>query len=141
MKNYLILGCLLCSVAAAAQKIDGAKVPAPVKAALAKGFPAAGTVKWELEKSNYEAGFKENNTHISALYDVKGNWLETETGITAAALPKAAADYVATHYKGAKIKETAKIQKANGEINYEAEVNGKDLIFDSKGTFLKAEKA
>jgi hypothetical protein len=88
MKSYLILGCMLYSIAASAQKIDGAKVPAPVKAAFTRGFPAAGNVKWEVEKN----------------------------------------------YKGATIKETAKSQKANGEINYEAEVNGKDLIFDSKGT-------
>lgn len=140
MKNYLILGCLLCSMAASAQKIDQSKVPGPVKAALAKSFPTAGSVKWELEKSNYEAGFKDKNMHISALYDAKGNWLETETGITLAQLPEEATAYVTAHYKGAKIKEAAKIQKANGDINYEAEVNGRDVIFDSKGGFLKEEK-
>lgn len=140
MKNYLILGSLLCSVTAFAQKVDQTKVPAAVKTAFSKNFPAATGVKWELEKNNYEAGFKENSKHVSAVFDASGKWLETETGITAAELPKDAAVYVATHYKGAKIKETAKIQKADGDINYEAEVNGKDIIFDSKGKFLKEEK-
>ncbi|PSL47910.1 putative PepSY-like beta-lactamase-inhibitor [Chitinophaga niastensis] len=140
MKNYAIIGLVLISASAFAQKIDQSKVPAPAKAAFAKSFPAATGVKWELENKNYEAGFKENGKHISAVYDAKGTWMETETAIAVTALPKAAAEYVASHYKGAKIKETAEIKKANGDINYEAEVNGKDVIFDSKGNFLKEQK-
>jgi hypothetical protein len=34
----------------------------------------------------------------------------------------------------------AKITKANGEVNYEAEVKGQDLIFDANGRFLKSIK-
>lgn len=89
-----------------------------------------------MEKHNYEAGFKESNQHVSVVFDVKGNWMETETPIPAPELPKAAAAYIVRHYKGAKIKETACIQKASGVINYEAEINGKDVIFDDKGVVL-----
>jgi uncharacterized membrane protein YkoI len=137
MKHYLIAASLLCSIAASAQK---ANVPAAVKAALAKQFPTAANVKWELEKGNYEAGFKENNQHVSAVFDASGKWLETESAIPKTELPKQAAEYISSHYKNGKIKETAKIQKAGGEVNYEVEVNGKDVIFNSDGTFLKEEK-
>lgn len=136
MKIYFLFGCLLLSASTFAQKISEARVPAVVKTALTKKFPNAAGVKWEMEKHNYEAGFKENNQHVSAVFDVKGNWMETETPIPASELPKAASEYIASHYKGAKIKETARIQHASGTVNYEAEINGKDIIFDDKGAVL-----
>jgi hypothetical protein len=44
------------------------------------------------------------------------------------------------HYSGAPIKEASKIVKTNGEVNYEALVNGKDVMFDSNGKFIKVAK-
>jgi hypothetical protein len=44
------------------------------------------------------------------------------------------------HYPGIAIGEAARITKANGETNYEAEIKGKDVVFDAKGKFLKEEK-
>jgi hypothetical protein len=38
------------------------------------------------------------------------------------------------------VKETAKITKANGEVNYEVGIKGKDVLFDAKGKFLKEAK-
>ncbi|MFB6456879.1 PepSY-like domain-containing protein [Chitinophaga sp. Hz27] len=140
MKIYVLLGCMMIGTSAFAQKISEDKVPSPVKAALAKKFPAATGIKWEMEKGNYEAGFKVNNQHTSAVFDMKGGWMETETAAPVAALPKDATAYIASHYKGAKVKETAKIVKSNGVVNYEAEINGKDVIFDDKGNFLREEK-
>ena len=43
-------------------------------------------------------------------------------------------------YEGITVKELTKITKSNGEINYEAAVKGKDLIFDAAGKFLKEVK-
>ncbi|MBC9909687.1 PepSY-like domain-containing protein [Chitinophaga varians] len=133
MKMYFLLGCLLVSASSFAQKISEAQVPTVVKTALAQKFPNATSVKWEMEKHNYEAGFRENNQHVSAVFDVKGNWMETETPIPASELPKAASAYIANHYKDAKIKETARIQHASGATNYEVEIKGKDIIFDNNG--------
>jgi NifU-like protein involved in Fe-S cluster formation len=53
-------------------------------------------------------------------------------------LPKSVSDYVSQHMKGAKIKEAAKITKSNGEVQYEAEVNGKDVLFTPQGKLVKA---
>jgi hypothetical protein len=44
---------------------------------------------------------------------------------------------VKNHEGGATIKEAARITDANGKTTYEAEVRGKDLIFDEKGNYLK----
>ena len=49
-------------------------------------------------------------------------------------------EYVKKTYKEDEVKEASKITDANGTVTYEAEVKGKDLIFDSNGNFIKAIK-
>lgn len=139
MKRLLCVALIITSLQATAQKMDASKVPTTVKATFAKAYPKA-TAAWEMEDKNYEAGFKQDDKSITVVIDTKGALLETETSITMSYLPKAAAEYMATHYKDKKVKETAKIVKANGEVNYEAEINKIDVIFDSKGNFLKEVK-
>jgi len=124
-------------VAAMAQKLNSAQVPPVVKASFAKAYPAAKTVKWEKEKGDFEAGFKQGGNEISAIFKADGTQLESELEIKIISLPAPALAYVKQNYKGAAIKEAAKITKANGEVNYEAEVKGKDLLFDSTGKFIK----
>ena len=139
MKRLLFASLIITGLQVTAQKMDAAKVPAIVKATFAKDYPKA-TAAWEMEDKNYEASFKQDSKSITVVIDIKGALVETETSITMSDLPKAAADYLSVHYKDKKIKETAKIVKANGEVNYEAEVNKTDIIFDSKGNFLKEVK-
>jgi hypothetical protein len=122
-----------------AQKIDAAKVPAAVKAAFAKQFPGI-VAKWEKEDGKYEAGFKQNGTTMSALFESNGTMTESEMDIKVTDLPATVLAYVKEHYSGKKIKEGAKITKADGTVNYEAEVAGKDVIFDANGKFLKEMK-
>ncbi len=113
-------------VAAMAQKVNSTQVPVAVKASFEKAYPAVKNVKWEKEKSNFEAGFKQGGNEMSAVFKADGTQLETELEIKPADLPATVTAYVKQHYKGATIKEAAKITKANGEVNYEAEVKGKD---------------
>jgi hypothetical protein len=125
-------------LSATAQKLNSTKVPAAVKNAFSSAYPGVKTVKWEKEKGDYEAGFKQGSSEISAVFKANGTQTESETEIKAAELPAAVTAYVKEHYKGAAIKEAAKITKtATGEVNYEAEVKGKDLLFDKDGTFIK----
>jgi hypothetical protein len=74
------------------------------------------------------------------LIDVSGNILETEVEIKIDELPAKAKEYVSKNYAGQKIKETAKITDSKGVVTYEAEIKGKDLIFDSNGNFIKEVK-
>jgi hypothetical protein len=135
MKNLLalIVGLTCLTITAQAQKIALTKVPAEVKSSFAKAHPTSKAITWEKEKMDYEAGFTWKGQGISEVYTAKGVLVESETEIEVSMLPPAAIAYVAAHNKGAKIKEAAKITKTTGEITYEAEVNGKDLIFDTKG--------
>ena len=136
------LAALLCitAFAASAQKIASSKVPDAVQSSFRKNFPTVKDVKWEAEKGDYEAGFKEGATKMSALFSAAGQWKETEKAIPVANLPAAAHAYIRTHHKGADIKDAAELKGADGSTRYEAEVKGTDLIFDAKGNFLKAQK-
>jgi len=122
-----------------AQKLGAAKVPAAVKTAFAKAYPGT-TAKWEKEDGKFEANFKQSGNAISVLYEANGTMTESEIDIKVSELPAAILSYLKTHYKGKAIKEAAKITKADGTINYEAEVNGKDVIFDANENFLKEVK-
>lgn len=115
--------------------------PAAVKAAFEKTYKDASKIKWSKEgTADYEASFVYKKIEMSAVYDAVGNLKETEWEMKASDLPVAITDYVKKNYKGKKIEEAAKIVKANGEINYEAEVDGKDVIFDANGKFIKEKK-
>ena len=128
------------TVFAYAQKIDVKKVPAPVKASFAKMYPSVTVAKWEMEDGNYEVNYKMDGQNISATYQPDGTFLESETGIEIGQLPAAVLSYVKEHYAGKKIKEAAKITNANGAINWEAEVNGIDVLFDANSKFIKEAK-
>lgn len=122
-----------------AQKLKEADVPAVVKATFEKQYPGA-KAEWEKEGTNYEAEFDFKKEEMSVVIDATGTIIETEVEIEVSALPKAATDYIATHYKGIKIKEAAKITDAKGVVTYEGEIKGMDLLFDSTGTFIKEVK-
>ncbi len=119
-----------------AQKIDASKVPSSVKTAFAKQYPGI-SVKWEKEDGKYEAGFKQNGNTMSALFEPSGKLEESEMDIKVTDLPAPVLAYIKAHYKGKSIREGAKITKADGTVNYEAEVDGKDIIFDANGKYIE----
>ncbi len=129
-------GIILTSLVSCAQKVKEKDVPENVKMSLQKAHPEAKKVTWEKEDANYEAGFETKDGEYSIVIDGAGNILETEVEIAAAALPETTKAYIAKQYSGEKIKEAARITDAKGIVTYEAEVKGKDLIFDSAGNFV-----
>jgi len=141
MKKLLsIVSVVLLTSCANAQKVDASKVPDAVKKSFAKNFTGVSPAKWDKEGKDYEASFKKDGHDMSALFMIDGMLMETETDIAVNELPSAITDYVKTHYKGIAIKEAAIIIKANGEKNYEAEVDEMDVLFDASGKFLKEVK-
>jgi len=139
-KTFLMAMTLICAtLALMAQDVKPKDVPAKVKAALAKKYQAATKVNWEKEKGNYEANWGgklgEDN---SAVFTQAAEFVEIVNAIPISALPKAVAPYVKEHYK-TPIKEAGKVTDAKGTLTYEAEIKGKDLIFDENGKFLKVD--
>jgi hypothetical protein len=138
MKKFAILLCAIMLVAFTyAQKVSENEIPLPVKSALLKSYPKAKGVKWEREDGRFEAAFEIEGSKYSLLIDVSGNILETETEIKVSDLPVRAKEYITKKYPGQKIKEAAKIVDSKGFVTYEAELKGRDLIFDSEGKFIK----
>lgn len=109
------------------------KPPQVVLNAFQQKFPSATDVDWDKEKNGeWEAEFETNGIEQSASFSAEGKWLETETEIRASELPSP----VQAALAGKKIKEASRIQKSDGSTIFEAEVRGKDLLFDASGNPL-----
>ena len=113
-------------------------VPEVVKAKVKALYPQANDVDWELEDGNYEAEIEQKgSSDVSVVLNAQGSVLETETEIKVSELPTAVRTYVTQQLGNKKIKEAAKIVKADNTVEYEAQVGKKDYLFDSVGVFLK----
>jgi hypothetical protein len=136
MKSLLFIIAVMATISCMSQK----NIPAAVQSAFAKKFPGTSVKKWDKEEGKYEANFTKDGKQMSAVFDANGTLEETETVIAVSELPAIVASYVQEQYKGFKIEEAAIVVKPNGEKIYEAEIKGKDLLFDLQGKFLKEEK-
>lgn len=121
-----------------AQDLKAKDVPAVVKEALVKKYPEAAKVSWEKEKGNYEANWGgKSGEDNSVMFKPDGTFIEIVKAISISDLPKNIGPYIKQHYNGAKIREAGKVTDAAGKTMYEAEIKGKDLIFDEQGNFIK----
>lgn len=143
MKKIVVLlsACLLISLMGYTQKITPDKVPASVKQAFAKKFPAATDAKYEMEKKNYEITFKDKGVGMSANFNPTGKWLETETAIMESDLPEEVSTAIAKDFAGFKISEVAKIETSDKPLIYEMDLKkdkeGYEAQFSPKGDVLK----
>ena len=105
-----------------------------------KKYPKATKVSWEKEKGNYEANWGgKSGEDTSVQFTPAGAFIEEVNAIRVSQLPAEVATYVKSHYNGAKIKEAGKVTDASGNHFFEAEIKGKDLIFDESGKFVKVD--
>lgn len=134
----LCLAVLTITGIAMAQKLSSTKVPAAVKDALLRKYPNAAKVTWENEKGNYEANWGgKSGEDMSVQYAPNGSFLEQVVAISPDKLPASVTAYIKKHYKGIKISEAGKVTNAKGATMYEAEIKGKDFIFNEKGDYIK----
>lgn len=123
-----------------AQDLKEKDVPQTVKDAFVKKYPDAKKVSWEKEKGNYEANWGgKSGEDNSVTFTPAAIFLEIVEAIPVNKLPSNVAPYVAKHYNNAKITEASKVTDASGKHMFEAGIKGKDLIFDGKGIFIKAD--
>jgi hypothetical protein len=126
----------LITIAALGQNLKESQVPAAVKTACEKKYPGLEGSR-DKEDANYEVNFRQEGKCMSALIENNGTIVEIETGIFVNDLPESVGKYTEKHYAGIKIKEAARVVKANGNTNYGAETNHKDVVFDTNGKFIK----
>jgi|SRR5450759_1978657 len=139
MKNIFILFVALAffAVPVFSQKTT----PENVRKEFAKKYPSAQAVKWDSEEANeWEAEFKINGTEMSASFDDKGVWLETETEISVKELPASVTNTIAKNFAGFKTGEASANETPKGK-GYEVELtNGEtslEVIFDNSGKVIK----
>ena len=143
MKKIIVMlsACLLISLMGYSQEITAEKVPAAVKEAFAKKFPAVTDVKYQMEKTDYKIAFKDKEVGMSANYNSKGEWLETKTIMIESDLPKDVLTSAATNFVGYSITEITKIDGPADVINYEMilkkDKEGYEVKFSPKGDILK----
>jgi hypothetical protein len=135
MKIFLLVVGAVTAIIVLAQT----NVPSAVLSSFTKLFPGTTVKKWDREEGKYEANFTKEGKRMSAVFDTNGTLEETETTIPVIELPAPVVPYIRDHYKGSKLEEATMVLKPNGEKIYEAEIKGKDLMFDAKGKFLKEE--
>jgi hypothetical protein len=117
-------------------------IPQVVKDSQAKRFPGAKNVTWETEHGNFEANWGgKSGEDNSVLYTPSGIFIEAGKAISAKQLPAPAITYLNNHYKGVSITEAMQVTGANGQVSYEAEVYGKDILFDEHGNLIKPGKS
>jgi hypothetical protein len=140
-KRFLItLGIVAVTGCAFGQSISAKRVPEVVKASLAKKYPQATKVTWEKEHGNYEANWGgKSGEDMAVQFSPDGKFVEQTKAIAVTALPKSVVDNVKSKYPTAKIKEAGYVTMADGSVRYEAEVKGKDMLFDKNGAFISEE--
>lgn len=142
MKKRILttLGIVAIAGCAFGQSISAMRVPEAVKAALAMKYPQATKVTWEKEHGNYEANWGgKSGEDMAVQFSPDGKFVEQTKAIAVTALPKSVVDGVRSKYPTAKIKEAGYVTMADGAIRYEAEVKGKDILFDKNGGFISEE--
>lgn len=138
--GYLLILCLMTGLTGYS-RIVGDDVPDPVKSAFTKKFSDATEVKFERERKNFEISFKNNGDRMTANFNSKGDWLETETVIDSTDLSKEVITSIATNFPGYKIAHASQIEKPDTALIYEVVLKmgnkAYEVKFSPKGQVLR----
>jgi len=125
----------------AQEKSKKVEVPAAVKSAFEVKYPKAEKVNWGVEKpGEFEAEFVLNSVKSSALFDSKGQFLESENEIKESELPQVIKATISKDFVGYKFDEVEKSTNAKGVTIYEMEASKDkekyEISFDVNGKLL-----
>jgi hypothetical protein len=106
-------------------------LPDAVSKAFEKKFPKAKKVRWAPgDIDEYEADFEMDSLVLTSIFDIKGNWIQTEVDMPVIKLPQAVALAVKKSYPKGKISHVAKITHYKKVPHYEVEIKTADRIED-----------
>lgn len=142
-RSILASVAILIGTAATAQNLHPDQVPAPVKSAFAKAFPAAMDVEWDLKGTHYKVEFETGLffTDHEAWYDAAGNMLRHEEEISASDLPAAVTTAINSEFPGYIVDDTERIT-VEGVLSYVVELESKGqadwkVAYDANGKQLQ----
>jgi hypothetical protein len=136
-KLFPAIPAVLITLSALSQNLKESRVTAAIKAACEKN-PAWKGVQIRMMRIMKLTSDRSNS--MPALIENNGTIVEIETDIFVNDLLESVRKCTENHYAGIKIKEAAGVVNANGDTNYEAEANHKDVVFDANGKFIKEMK-
>jgi len=140
MKKILILFALTgFFVNAQAQDLKSTDVPVSVMDSFNLDYPAITDVDWNKDGNNFSAGFEENKLGRTITYAASGKRVGIDEQIVLTAVPYSVTAYVRKNHEGNEMDSASKLTSADGTVTYKTKMAGKDLFFDSKGTYLKSE--
>lgn len=143
---FLLVTC--CVVLLASVHAQLRKIPAEVTSALKAKFPNAQKVEWKDKLTYFEASFDDNGVATTADFSSKGEWQQTESGLSWDAAPAAVKDgFKKSKYADAndwKMGETVtKVVKSDNSVLYRIYVDKVDgiqkkyLYFNTSGQLEK----
>jgi hypothetical protein len=143
---FLLACCLTLLISTANAQLR--KIPAEATTALKEKFPNAQKVEWKDKLTYFEANFEDNGVATTATFSNKGDWQQTERGLTYEETPDAVKDgFKKSKYASAddwKMGETVtKIVKSDDSVLYRVYVDKvggiqkKYLYFNTSGQLEK----
>ena len=125
---------------------DELQVPNEVLKAFSEKFPDAEIEEWEKEAEDiFEVSFQESGKSMSSNFNLKGEWLETETTISKVDLPQAIHDAITHLYPGYQIEKAESCQQVEKALSYEFELKNErtddelEATFDVNGNLISTE--
>jgi len=141
MRMFLLAGCcLVLWISVQAQQQDS--VPPAVKQGLRNKFQHSGDANWKRDTSKlYEAHFSRKGRNVKAKFDSTGKWVQTESSIRRAKLPKVILDKIHRDFKDYTIAATRKLLRFSDkrtifEVRLENSAEILHTQFDSTGALL-----
>lgn len=119
-----------------AQSIRTTLIPDHVMDQFVLLYPDATDIHWTKQNDKFLAEFRNNKMHVSAMIDVDGVVLQTETEIRTFALPQAATTFLVDHLKVKKIEEATIIEEAPGRFTFTAIADDMEYRFDHVGRII-----
>ena len=154
MKSLFSLLLLILPFISFAQDLEESEVPKVVMEKFKKSYTMNDEVDWKKRGENYVAEMDVNEKEVNITYDTKGNLIQKETELEESEVPKPILKYFNSKYiikkEGDKVSnnemtkkiileslDAYKITDGQGNITYKIDAITSDLLFDSKGSFLK----
>ena len=117
-------------------------IPEAVKEEFNSKYSMAKDEEWETENDEYEVEFEMNGIEMSATYDSKGTWKETESEMEKDDLPTNIKAALAKKYAGYEIEEAEMIETSEMkgyEIELEKDDEEIEVVYTLDGVFVKEE--
>jgi hypothetical protein len=115
---FLLIAWSMFTLYGIAQNMDPTEIPGQVRKMFSTQFPKVEKCSWSTNKENYFVAFSIDEVKYSVTYDKDGNFLEKDTEIRTADLPKPVKESIRKDLPDAVINKALKTETAEKRIFY-----------------------